>query len=439
MRKNAKAHLRLPYFLVGTLVVLAAIHNLGGGAREDRAEVPQRSNAPIALPADRAQAVSLLLDARPPQPAPMLLITDPNKDPDDLTVLVLASDLQKRGFLDLRGVVATLGDRQTRQQRAGFAKAVLENLGLPDTRVAVGVDYGFEVWDADGKLNVQATEGRSKDHLEFSESPLGQPQGAVESDSLALLQTELARVPDRSAVLLVDAGMADLAALLRATPDLVRQKTARVVVMGGLDPGVDDRGFVGADERAYNNATDQPAADYVYRRIQELGIPLSVVTKEAAYAAAAPRGFYDRMAATGHPIGIYLQDQQEASLANLWAGIRGGHLPPALTPKWFFQTFTNLDPESPAGKAALARADSSPQDFHALWQQVSKLNLYDPLALLAATPGLGERLFRARTFPGAASEVRVVDEAGVQNPDLARDLTARVAVEALDNPAAPKR
>lgn len=40
--------------------------------------------------------------------------------------------------------------------------------------------------------------------------------------------------------------------------------------------------------------------------MQEVGIPLVVVAKEAAYAAAAPRGFYEGMAATGHPIGVFL-------------------------------------------------------------------------------------------------------------------------------------
>ena len=135
---------------------------------------------------------------------------------------------------------------------------------------------------------------------------------------------------------------------------------------------MDELGFVGADGRAYNNTTHQPSADYVYERLQELGIPLVVVTKEAAYAAAAPRGFYEGMAATGNPIGVYLRDQQKRSLHNLWSGIQQGHMPPALTSEWFFETFTDVDIETPAGQAALSRAEENAGDFEAVWPKVSK-------------------------------------------------------------------
>jgi hypothetical protein len=253
----------------------------------------------------------------------------------------------------------------------------------------------------------------------------------VASDGLALLEAELSRVPERSATLLVNAGMADLAALLSDAPELVRSRAAEVVIMGGLDPEVDERGFVGADERAYNNTTDQPAADYVYERLQQLAIPLVVVTKEAAYAAAAPRDFYDGMAATGNPIGIYLRDQQKASLETLWTGIHQGHLPPALTARWFFETFTEVDLDSPVGDAALAHAKANAGDFESVWQQVSKFNLYDPLALLAATPGIDERLFRDIPFPGSRRGVRVIDDDAIRNPVLVEDLMSRMAIRAL--------
>ncbi len=201
--------------------------------------------------------------------------------------------------------------------------------------------------------------------------------------------------------------------------------------MGGVDSQLDEQGFVSADERAYNNTTDQPSADYAYARVQALGIPLLVVTKEAAYAAAAPRSFYDGMAATGNPIGIYLRDQQKQSLEHLWAGIHQGHLPPALTPAWFFETFTDLDLDSPAGKAALTRAEADPEDFEAIWRQVSKFNLYDPLALLAATLGSGERLFREDALAGTRGEVEIVGEESVRDPMLVKNLMSGLAFQSL--------
>ncbi len=409
------------------LLALAAALCAGVWARDHTAAV----SPPIPLAADQARAVGFLLDGRPQAPAPLFLFTDPNKDPDDLSVLVLAGDLQERGFIDLRCVVTTLGDRETRLRRARFAKDVLEDLGMSRVKVGVGGDYGFEVKDAEGKPDREATDGRRKDHGKFIDTRFEHPRGAVAADGLALLESELAGVPDGSAVLLVNAGMADVAALLRDAPELVKRKTARVVIMGGVEPKANESGLVVADRRAYNNTTHQPSADFVYQRVQELGIPLLVVTKEAAYAASAPRGFYEGMAATGHPVGAYLRDQQKQSLHNLWSGIQQGHMPPALTSEWFFETFTDVDIETPAGQAALSRAEENAGDFEALWQQVTKFNLYDPLALLAATPGAGERLFRADSVPGAREDVKVVGEASVKDPELVKDLMSGLAVRAL--------
>jgi hypothetical protein len=83
----------------------------------------------------------------------------------------------------------------------------------------------------------------------------------------------------------------------------------------------------------------------------------------------------------------------------LWEGIRSGHLPPALTPAWFFRTFTDVDPDNPTGKTAVSRAIDTADDFENIWKQVSKFNLYDPLALLAATPAPLNCCFKAKFSP----------------------------------------
>jgi hypothetical protein len=399
-------------------------------AREGATAIPQAIQ-PVALSAGQAHAVSLLLDVRPEHPVPLFLFTDPNKDPDDLSVLVLASYLQEEGFLDLRCVLTTLGDKETRIKRARFARTVLDDLGLEGARVGAGVDYGFEVRDAGGAVDEKATEGRRHDHQVFMKTPLADPRALVATDGLALLKAELEKVPDGSAVLLINAGMADPAALLREAPELAKKKTAKVVIMGGVEPQVDDQGFAVADKRAYNNTTHQPSADFTYRRVQELGIPLVVVTKEAAYATAAPRSFYDGMAATRHPIGVYLRDQQKQSVENLWGGIQEGHLPAALTAEWFFETFTDVDTDTPAGQAELQRAERSGDDFEDIWDQVSKLNLYDPLALLAAVPGAGERFFRGHRLEGSRGDVLLIGKDSVAEPVLVKELLSALAVRGL--------
>jgi ADP-ribose pyrophosphatase len=287
-------------------------------------------------------------------------------------------------------------------------------------------------------VDAKATEGRKKDHHVFLETPLLRPLAVVELDGLALLKKELERVPDESAVWLINSGMADPAALLKDAPELVKRKTAKVVIMGGVGSHVDTRGFVVADQRAYNNTTHQSSADFVYAHVQELGLPLVVVSKEAAYAAAVPRSLYDGMAATGHPIGLYLQNQQRQSLANLWEGIHKGHLPPALTPEWFFRTFTDVDLNRPAGQAALSDAKAHVEDFERVWKQVAKFNLYDPLALLAATPGAAELVFRRAVPAGARGNVQVIGKKSIKDAALMKDLLAGLGIESLNPPLARK-
>jgi inosine-uridine nucleoside N-ribohydrolase len=388
----------------------------------------------VPLSDGQARAVELLRAAQPQRPAPLFLFTDPNKDPDDLSVLVVMKYLQEHRFMDLRCALTTLGDRDVRTARAKFVRSVLDQLGLKDASVGVGVDYDFEVRDPAGVVDVKATQGREKDHRVFVKTALPRPDAVVEMKGLALIKRELERVPDQSAVLLVNAGMADLAALLRDAPDLVKQKAGKVVIMGGIEPRVDERGFVIADTRAYNNSTHQPSADFVYRHVQELGVPLVVVTKEAAYRAAAPRSFYDGIAATGNPVGIHLRDQQFQSLKHLWEGIQQGDLPPALTPAWFFGTFTDVDPHSPEGRAALAAAKAHAGDFDGIWKQVSKFNLYDPLALLAATPGAADLLFAGEIPSGARSNVLVIGKTSIRDSALVRDLLSGLGIESLNPP-----
>lgn len=407
----------------------AVIGNGTAGAAEDR----------VSLSAGETQALSLLNSVRPGSPSPVFLFTDPNKDPDDLNVLVESKYLQQHGFIDLKAVVTTLGNRNVRTIRAKFSRSVLDQLGLNAARVGVGVDYGFEVVDESGTVDEKVTAGREHDHAVFLETPLLDPMAEVESDGVALLKSELETVSDHSAVLLVNAGMADLAELLRSAPELVQQKTARVVIMGGVDPQLDDRGFAVADHRAYNNSTHQASADYVYSRVQELGVPLVIVNKEATYAAAVPRSFYESIAATRHPIGVYLREQQKLSLKQLWSGIHEGHLPPALTPTWFLRTFTDIELQSPEGKRLLAAPAEDDKDFEAIWSHVNKLNLYDPLALLAATPGAADLLFTSEVPSGAKSNVQVIGKNSIKNPQLIKDLLAAISIESLGAETVDKR
>ncbi|MBS0263787.1 MAG: hypothetical protein JSS02_17735, partial [Planctomycetes bacterium] len=206
----------------------------------------------------------------------------------------------------------------------------------------------------------------------------------------------------------------------------------QVVIMGGVETNADERGVALADRSAYNNTTDQASADETYRRVQELGVPLVILNKESTYAAAAPRNFYDGIAATGHPVGMYLNGQQRASLEHLWTGILKGNLPPRLTPAWFFQTFTDIDVNSAAGQDILAARLAHPDDFSAIWKLVSHFNLYDPLALLATVPQIDALLYRAERVPGCRGQVALIGKNSIRDVLLVKDLMSAAAIESLN-------
>ena len=386
----------------------------------------------------QTRAIETLQQLQPTNVTPLFLFTDPNRDPDDLSVLIIVKSLEQRGFVDLRCVVATLGDRDIRTLRAKFARCVLDDLGLKKTKVGVGEDYDFEVNDATGVLDFKATQGRKGDHRIFVETPLLRREADVEMDGLLLLKSELKRVPDLTAVILLNSGMADFARLLHDDSELVKRKTSKVVVMGGVEPKLDQRGFVVADRRAYNNITHQPSADFVYARLQELDVPMVVVTKEAAYHAAMRRNFYEGIAATKHPIGVYLKQQQFLSLKHLWEGIQNGHMNAQLSPDWFFKTFTDVDAKSPEGKRVLSEAAAHADDFSPIWSRVSKFNLYDPIALLAATPGANDLLFQASVLADCRANVQIIGQDAIKESTLLKDLLSGLAIESL-NPQEPKK
>ncbi|CAH0445933.1 hypothetical protein LMG10661_02076 [Ralstonia syzygii subsp. syzygii] len=361
------------------------------------------------------QLLTQLKSHRPAVPQPCILFTDPNKDPDDVVAFTLAKPLQVFRLVSMTHAVATLGDKNVRTRRARMAMGVFDRLGLPGVRVSVGRDY-----DIDPK--------RAKDHAKFLDEgqALCADQEPPTEDSADALRKSLAQATEK-VTLVVIAGMTDPCALVTAEPGLVKQMVGRVVIMGSVRPEKDEDGYVQPDDRAYNNTTDFAAARRFYRRVQELGIPLRVVTREAAYRAAVPRAFYEDVAQSGHPVGLYLKDVQKNALNALWNGISEG-LFAKLDKPWFFNTFIAREGDHGDAAAWAARAPT----FEDIWEQVTRLNLYDPMTLLAAVEGSAQMLFRPHAVQAEdRSLVEVIGADEVHCPDDARQLMSALAKAAL--------
>lgn len=301
-----------------------------------------------------------------------MVITDPGKDPDDEMALVLGRSLTDLGLIRFEAVIAVLKPSTARAQ---LAKGTLEQLGLD---VPVGI--GSEIVGEDMVRSAR----------EFDGIPYLAGASRLENGT-KLLRTVLERADDRSLVWLLIAGMTDAADLLRNHETQFRTKTSRVVLMGGVQQVdneicLDESGYMVPDS-AQNNEFDRDAAAFLYVRLQELGIPMTVVTREAAYAMRVPRSFYDELATTTHPVGIKLRNSQRKLIEALWRranypadDFRRERLPDRCDRRWFCETFCDG-----------AGGDRTGEDE--VWDLVLGFNLYDPLACLASIESLRERFF----------------------------------------------
>lgn len=381
-----------------------------------RSESPRPARTPPPLSAAEAAVLERLRQYRPARPQNCILFSDPNKDPDDAVSFVIGKPLQDMGLARIHHVVTTLGPAEVRKERARFAKGVFDALGMPEVAVSAGGDYDI------GR--------RSADHGVFLRrgEPLRAPQERLGAQAGQDIGGSLARLEGR-ATLVAIAGMTDANALLQQHPALVREKVERIVIMGGIEQAPDAEGWVQPDERAYNNHTDQAAARAFYRTAQEYGIPLRIVSKEAAYQAAVPPELYEALGKTGHPVGSYLMDIQRDALRHLWRGIVEGQIA-RLDKRWFYDTFVARPGQG--AQAFEAWRTSAEASFDAVWESISRLNLYDPLTLLAATEGPAGMLFRPATVPTRGTGVVEVIGAGqVAAPADARNLMSALAKTAL--------
>lgn len=368
------------------------------------------------LTPDEAAVLRELSFHTPATPRDTVLFTDPNKDPDDVVAYTIGKQLQVTGFVRLTDVAVTLGDASVREERARLAKGVFNRLQLPNVRVSRGQDYPMSAKQA-------------KDHAKFLQEGQGLRAESAEicDNSLQALHERLMQAPQGLSMVVI-AGMTDAHALVDAHPALVRERVKSITIMGGVEPARDADGHVQPDARAYNNATDLDAARGLYRKAQQLQIPLRIVTKEAAYKTAVSPSFYEGLAKSGHSVGRYLEDVQKNALNGLWEGIQAGLLP-GLDQAWFFRTFTaDALPQANGPQEGANQAMA----FDQIWPRVTKLNLYDPLTLLASVPGAAGMLFTPRQIQAdGLSVVEQVSENEVKHPEKAKRLMSALAKAAL--------
>lgn len=301
--------------------------------------------------------------------SPLIILTDIGRDIDDELSFILLASLRKMGLVDPIAIVPTLAPQM---ERAWLARGSLDALGMADVPVGIGSSGGVE-------------DGVS---LEMYGGTYSQPSQEIYENGADLLVRALESSPRKSVRFLCIASLTDVAKLMKNEEDLFLEKVKELVVMGGLkssEPGE----FVQPDS-AYNNNCDMESANFVYRRCQELGIPTMTLSRWAAYEASVPTSLLDSLAETKHMVASNIRGVAESQLIKLWKKVnypmgdpRREKLPARCNRHWFSRTFCGIDDVN--------ETESS------IWSQITKINMYDPLALLACVPFFRKRHFTLST------------------------------------------
>ena len=241
-------------------------------------------------------------------------------------------------------------------------------------------------------------------------------------------------------------------------PELFRDKTVRVVHTGGaliwpakkgwsklpFSHGTDndeedsdkchkevlhEEKILVPDPGSQNHRLDLDSAKKFYRRVQALSVPMVVLSRHVAMECCIPISFFNALGSHGGEVGRKIYNSERSSLEKLWrcssapaASLSRGNLPDRCDKKWFSDTFC-------AGRQVDKEDD--------VWKSVEAVNIYSPLALLAALPGDTLRsYFRTMPFPIRSATHHVVGltdqvpHRNVRNPSELRSLIVQSLLSA---------
>ena len=351
-------------------------------------------------------------------PERLVMITDAGADLDDEMAIIMLRHLVDLGLVEPLAAIANL---HPSFDRARLVRGTFDMLGMWSTQIGIGTDGG------PGGVGYKDT---------FSDTASGYMSPTFSERTFQLqpgrqvLHAILAAAAPKSISLLLISSLKDVALFLRDNQELFVRKVKEVSVMGGVKPfETASEGQLLEPDSAHNNEFDAEAAAFFYRRCQELGVRLVIVTRVAAYSCPVGRHIYDDLARLGSPVAWRLRKVQRESIESLWkracapVGSRERRgLPERCSKQWFSTTFCG-------GKVAERTAEES------IWDAVVSFNMYDPIALLATVPRLRERFFDPRTHNVNGVDHLVIGnsttEPGIRDPPQLLEFMERGFISGL--------
>jgi len=370
-----------------------------------------------------------------------VIVCDPGPDPDDVKVVLIAAHLHKQGVIKVRGIVCNGGGTGEPIKRAALAAAVWSHTGAAAVPIGVGSagkDYTanpheYRLAGYDETL-CRARKSLAECDKPDNNSSVGLSVCTFEHGA-SLLQRVVREVDQEDSKLLlqIQAGMTDVADLMRCDPHRVARVVSKCSIMGGLtrtttspspssspspSPSSSSAGATctcASDwlpDAATNNQFDSDAAAFVYKFCLTRGISMHVVGREAVPPLHMSLASGFAVLCPEDDMMTYLRDAQVEGLVGLWERVcqsqehrekecesenRGmptpavvapsSTLPSRCTKQWFYGTFCGVDADN-------YTAHKSELDLETCGTIATRLEgtvkPYDVIALMTLLPGAAE-------------------------------------------------
>ena len=298
----------------------------------------------------------------------IVVMTDPDKDQDDLLCLIMLCNLQKAGAATCKGVITTHGDAHIVFKRAKYVSGILKYLNTD--------------------MPICAGRGKSNDHysekiffvnddvkriLELADKT------KIARNSKIFLKNIFENAEPNSIDILIIADMTDIADFIKQNSALFLKKIRTVNIMGGiiLAQGIN---FLTPDG-CTNNSHDMPAAQHLYSFLRANKIPTVIINHSAAAAVAVSPAFYENFRqkdnlVINHAIEFWKYQFEGLNLVTL-----KGHNAKKHSIEWLLKTFTDI-PESDYPK--IKAMPKNRKTARMITEHTVRINWYDPLTLIAA-------------------------------------------------------
>jgi inosine-uridine nucleoside N-ribohydrolase len=350
-------------------------------------------------------------------PEQVVFITDVATDKDDLEALAAMKALDRK--IQVKGVVTAVG---WPQRRASFAQYALDQLEISNVPVIPG--------SAVGKTDADLKDYEEK---QFSVAEKAGYQAERDQSSGELFNKILADAADHSLTFNLIASHSDLATFLENEQNqaLFAQKVKKVMMMGGGTVAKDE--ITGQNQLFPDNSNnytfDKAASAFVFKTLQELGVPIVAVSRLAAAQVAFEPAFYDQLVASSHehPVAVLIRDSAKEGIEALWkrAIAPPGNparksLPDDRDRNWFLKTFCG-------GK------EVSDQEGSDIWPHILQFLPYDLLATVAIVPEYFEKYFEPEILEVNGTNHQIVNR--IKDPAGLKQLLQETLIQSFTNSA----